>query len=161
MKRIQNKLIFCALVALLGLSMSSCKKSPNIPDVALDANLLKSAQKYGKLVSGRDASPGSFEILNVSRIGHTLTISLKGGCKEEDFNVVWDGTIMFSSPGQINLVVYRATEESCDKGDQLDIKVDLVKILGSQSPKNFIINVANGSKKQDVSIGTNGTIVFN
>lgn len=160
MKRLQTKLIYCALVALLGFSVYSCKKSTDNADATLDANLLKSAQKYEALISGREATVGSFEIENLSRSGNMLTITVKGGCKEEDFNVVWDGSVMFSSPGQINLVLYNDVKEDCDAKDQLNVKVNLAKILGSHNPQNFIINVANGSKKEDLSLGTNGSVVF-
>ncbi|MBE8722503.1 hypothetical protein [Sphingobacterium pedocola] len=160
MKRLQTKLIYCALIALLGFSVSSCKKSTDNADSTLDANLLKSAQKYDALISEREAKQGSFEIENLSRSGNILTITVKGGCKEEDFNVVWDGSVMFSSPGQINLVLYNDGADDCDTQEQLNVKVNLAKILGSHNPQNFIINVANGSKKEDVSLGTNGSIVY-
>lgn len=160
MKTLKAKLIYCVLLALLGLAVSSCKKSTNSADVTLDGNLLKSAHKYQALISEREATQIAFDIENLSRSGNMLTIIVKGGCKEEDFNVVWDGSIMFSSPGQINLVLYNDAAENCDAQNQWNIKVDLAKILGNHNPQNFIINVANGSKKEDVSLGTNSAVVF-
>jgi hypothetical protein len=161
MEKLQTKLIYCALVALLGFSISSCKKSTDSPDSSLDTNLLKSAKKYGTLISERETTHGGFEIENLSRSGNMLTVTVKGGCKEEDFNLVWDGSIMFSSPGQINLVLYNDEREYCDTQNQLNVKVNLSKILTPHNPQDFIVNVANGSKKEDVSLGTNGSVIFN
>ncbi len=160
MKKLQTKFIYCVLVALIGCSLSSCKKSADSADAALDVNLLKSAKKYEALISEREATQGGFEIESLSRSGNMLTVTVKGGCKEEDFNVVWDGAIMFSSPGQINLVLYNDKTQDCNTHNQMNVKVNLAKILGSHNPQNFIINVANGSKKKDVSLGTNGSVVF-
>jgi hypothetical protein len=150
--------IYVVLVALLGFSVSSCKKTENNPELTLDKNLIKSAEKYAALIEKRTDGPGSFTIEDIKRNGDVLTISIKGGCKEEDFNVVWDGSIAFSDPGQVNLVLNNTSESDCGLENQLNIKVNLSKILDKHDPKNFMFNVANGSVKQDKSLNPNGSV---
>ncbi|MCH5685519.1 hypothetical protein LWM68_15400 [Niabella sp. W65] len=89
-----------------------------------------------------------------------LTITVKGGCNQDDFHVVWDGSIMFSSPGQINLVLNNKSQEDCGLEKQFDINVDLSKVVGKYDAKDFIFNVANGSKKQDKSLNPNGSVTI-
>jgi len=101
---------------------------------------------------------GDFNIEDIKRNGNMLTITVKGGCGQDDFHVVWDRSIMFSSPGQINLVLNNKSQEDCGLEKQFDINVDLSKVVGKYDAKDFIFNVANNSKKQDKSLNPNGSI---
>ena len=154
----KTKLFYLMLTAFLGLSFASCKKSENNPELVLDHNLLKSASKYSTLADERKGGPGEFTIEHLVRNGNVLTISVKGGCKEEDFQIVWNGVIMFSSPGPVNLLLYNKSEQDCGTDNLFDIKVNLESIVGKQDAKSFIYNVANGSKRQDFSLNINGTV---
>lgn len=154
----KTKLIYLVLTAFLGLSLASCKKSENNPELVLDHNLLKSADKYATLAAKRQAGPGEFTIEHIARTGNVLVISVKGGCKEEDFQAIWDGVILFSSPGQVNLLLLNKSDQACEAENQFDIKINLNSILGKQDPKDFIYNVSNGSMKQDFSLNINGTV---
>lgn len=152
------KLIYVALCAVFGLAITSCKKSENNSEKALDKNVIKSAEKYAALMGKRTSGTGSFTIEDIKRNGDVLTITVKGGCKEEDFNVVWDGIITFSYPGQINLVLNNDSQSDCSLDSKFTININLRKILDKHDPKDFIINVANGSAKQDKSLNPNGTV---
>lgn len=149
-------LISAAFALLFCFAITSCEKSDNNPETVLENNLLRSAEKYAELVEKRN--DGDFNIEDIKRNGNMLTIKVKGGCNQDDFHVVWDGSIMFSNPGQINLVLNNKSQEDCGLEKQFDINVDLSKVVGKYDAKDFIFNVANGSKKQDKSLNPNGSI---
>lgn len=152
----KTKLLYAAFALLFCFAITSCEKSDNNPETVLENNLLRSAEKYAELVEKRN--DGDFNIEDIKRNGNMLTIKVKGGCNQDDFNVVWDGSIMFSNPGQINLVLNNKSQEDCGLEKQFDINVDLSKVVGKYDAKDFIFNVANGSKKQDKSLNPNGSI---
>src|SRR5690606_5468073 len=152
----KTNLIYAAFALLFCFAITSCEKSDNNPETVLENNLLRSAEKYAELVEKRN--DGDFNIEDIKRNGNMLTITVKGGCNQDDFHVVWDGSIMFSSPGQINLVLNNKSQEDCGLEKQFDINVDLSKVVGKYDAKDFIFNVANGSKKQDKSLKPNGSV---
>lgn len=154
----KTNLIYAAFALLFCFAITSCEKSDNNPETVLENNLLRSAEKYAELVEKRN--DGDFNIEDIKRNGNMLTIKVKGGCNQDDFHVVWDGSIMFSNPGQINLVLNNKSQEDCGLEKQFDINVDLSKVVGKYDAKDFIFNVANGSKKQDKSLNPNGSITI-
>ncbi|WP_144281972.1 hypothetical protein [Chryseobacterium echinoideorum] len=154
----KTNLIYVAFALLFCFAFISCEKSDSNPEAVLENNLLKSADKYAALVQTRNSGAGNFSIENIKREANMLTITVKGGCKQDDFHIIWDGSIMFSSLGQINLVLYNKSEQDCGTEKQFDININLSKVIGKYDPKDFIFNVANGSKKQDKSLNPNGSI---
>lgn len=152
----KTNLIYAAFALLFCFAITSCEKSDNNPETVLENNLLRSAEKYAELVEKRN--DGDFNIEDIKRNGNMLTITVKGGCDQDDFHVVWDGSIMYSNPGQINLVLNNKSQEDCGLEKQFDINVNLSKVVGKYDAKDFIFNVANGSKKQDKSLNPNGSI---
>ena len=152
----KTNFIYAAFALLFCFAITSCEKSDNSPETVLENNLLRSAEKYVELVEKRN--DGDFNIEDIKRNGNMLTIKVKGGCNQDDFHVVWDGSIMFSNPGQINLVLNNKSQEDCGLEKQFDINVDLSKVVGKYDAKDFIFNVANGSKKQDKLLNPNGSI---
>lgn len=151
-------LLSLMLVTMLGLLFLSCKKSEKNTEMDLDKNLIVSAEKYAKLMSSRTEETGSFTIEDVSRNGDILTISVKGGCTEEKFQMVWNGQILLSYPGQVHLVLHYNDEASCGTEHRFNIKINLKKILGKHDPKDHIFHVANGSLKQDKSLNPDGSV---
>lgn len=154
----KTSLHFFALMMVLVLFVVSCKKSGDDTEMLLDKNLLVSAEKYAKLLADRPDAQGSFTIEDVKRDGDVLTISVKGGCSEEKFNLVWNGQILLSYPGQVHLVLHNTDEGDCGTQNQFNIKVNLKKILGKFDPKDYIYHVANGSVKQDKSLNPDGSV---
>lgn len=154
----KTNLIYAVFALLFCFAITSCEKSDSNPETVLENNLLRSAEKYAELVEKRN--DGDFNIQDIKRNGNKLTITVKGGCNQDDFHVVWDGSIMFSSPGQINLVLNNKSQEDCGLEKQFDINVDLSKVVGKYDAKDFIFNVANGSKKQDKSLNPNGSVTI-
>ncbi len=158
------KSIVTIILGLFVFSVTSCKKSVNPTDlksnyeISLDKNLLQSPNRYAELIQKRATEKVKFTIEDIKRDGNTLLIITKGGCKEDDFNVVWDGQLYFSYPAQINLLLYHNASSDCENNKEFTIKVNLKKILGEHDPKNFIFNVANGSLQQDKSLNQDGTI---
>lgn len=156
----KTNLIYVAFTLLFCFAITSCEKSDSDPETVLESNLLRSAGKYAELVEKRSGGKDDFNIEDIKRNGNMLNITVKGGCNQDDFHTVWDGSIMFSSPGQINLVLYNKSLEDCGLEKQFNINVNLSKIVGKYDPKDFIFNVANGSKKQDKSLNPNGSITI-
>ena len=156
--KMKMKLICMVLIAVFSLSINSCKKSTNSSEMALEKNLIKSAEKYASLMDKRSHRTGNFTIEDINRNGDFLRISVNGGCKEEDFITVWDGQIAFSYPGQVNLVLYNDSLANCSSQNKFNIQINLRKILNGHEPKDFIFNVANGSLKQGKSLYPNGSV---
>ena len=154
----KTRLIYAAFALLFCFAITSCEKSDSNPETVLENTLLKSAEKYAELVEKRN--DGDFNIEDIKINGNMLTITVKGGCNQDDFHVVWDGSIMFSSPGQINLVLNNKSQEDCGLEKQFDINVDLIKVVGKYNAKDFIFNVVNGSKKQDKSLNPNESVTI-
>lgn len=154
----KTNLIYSLFALIFCFAITSCEKSDNNLDAVLENNLLKSADEYSKLIKERNGGDGSFTIESITRNGNMLTVTVKGGCNQDDFHVVWDGSIMFSNPGQINLVLYNRAEEVCGTEKQFDVNVNLSKIVGKYDAEDFIFNIANGSKKQDKSLNRNGSV---
>src|SRR5690606_35499032 len=154
----KTKLIYAAFALISCFAITSCEKSDSKPEAVVENNLLKSPEKYAELVEKRN--DGDFNSEDIKRNGTILTITVKGACNQDDFHVVWDGSIMFSNPGQINLVLNNKSQEECGSEKQFDINVDLSKVVEKYDAKDFIFNVANGSKKQDRSLNPNGSITI-
>ncbi|UYQ91968.1 hypothetical protein MKQ68_17930 [Chitinophaga horti] len=156
----KTKFVYVSLVALLGLTATSCKKSNSDSTVVLEDNLYKSAGKYAALIANRPPAPGSFEIETITRNGNTLTVTVKGACEAADLEAIWDGSVMLSDPGKINLVLSNKAKTNC-ADSQSTVNISLTKILGKHDPDNFIITVANGSARQDLSLNLDGSVSDN
>ena len=67
-------------------------------------------------------------IKDASVVGDSLTmlVSYGGGCKPHDFKAVWDGAMMKSLPGQINVVLsHNANDDMCEALITQDVTVSL------------------------------------
>jgi hypothetical protein len=67
-------------------------------------------------------------IRDASVIGDSLTmlVAFSGGCRTHDFKVVWDGAMMKSLPGQINVVLsHNANDDMCEALLTQDVTVSL------------------------------------
>lgn len=151
----KRNLIYLAFTLFFCFAIASCEKSDNDQEAVLENNLLKSADKFAELIKKRNGGAADFTIEHIKRDENILTITIRGGCDQNDFYIVWDGTIMFSNPGQINFVLCNKSEKSCDSETVFDIKINLSKVIGRYDAKDFIFNVFNGSKKQDKSLKPN------
>ncbi|WP_107214254.1 hypothetical protein [Pedobacter yulinensis] len=146
-------------VFVLAVLVFSCKKSAETEaDVMLDANLLKSKGQYNELLTKRESGAATFSIENISRTNTTLSVHVKGGCAEQQFKLVWDGSIMESQPARIRLVLINEGGRNCNPEQETTVNVDLKKIIGAQPVSNFVFHVANGSSKQDKSIDPDGAV---
>lgn len=154
----KTNLICITLLFFSCFVFTSCKKSESNLESILEKNILKSSEKYAELLIKRNGGGTEFNIKNIERKEEILTITVNGGCYQEDFMIVWDGSILLTYPAQINLVLYNKSKEGCGLEHQFDIKVNLKKIVEKYDPNDFIFNIANGSKQQDKSLNPNGSI---
>ncbi|NLJ01524.1 MAG: hypothetical protein GX371_10305 [Bacteroidales bacterium] len=95
-----------------------------------------------------------FEIDQVNREGDLLHIgvSFPAGCNDNEFEVIWDGLIMESSPPQTRIFIKRNAKD-CTPSDeikQLTLTVDLNELIfknGDQQLQSAVVIVSNASKK--------------
>ena len=139
----------------------SCTKTESQHDttIVLDKNLIKSPIKYAELMKKRDNGSGSFVIEKIERNGNTLNILVKGGCDAGDFTIVWDGSVQFSFPGQINLLLHNHSERFCEPETPISLSIDLQKIIEKDDPNDFIFIIANGSSAETISLLPNDSII--
>jgi hypothetical protein len=154
-------LIFAALTGGLG----SCQ---NELDTTLD-DTPSTAPKFGpnfkfytdsdlfsEAQAKRSTEEGSqYAIESVKRVNNTLKINVNysGGCKEHNFDIVWDGVVNLAYPGKVNLIVkHNSNGDSC-KGLVHDvIEVDLNRYFDNIiDSNNILFVVSNASSIQEVS----------
>ena len=92
-----------------------------------------------------------FNIEEVERKNNLLNIKVLGGCQENSFKIIWDGTIMESYPMMIHLVLtHNKTTENCQDALNFTFKVDLHALLGSNARlEDYQFKISNGSEIQD------------
>ncbi|HET6511310.1 MAG TPA: NigD-like C-terminal domain-containing protein [Candidatus Kapabacteria bacterium] len=120
-----------ALIAVLtGGMLSSCSLIDN-----QSSGSSNSTTQSGKvLIEDRDIAKYPMDpvmIKDASVIGDSLTmlVSYSGGCKPHDFKVVWNGAMMKSLPGQINVVLsHNANDDMCEALITQDVTVSLAPI---------------------------------
>jgi hypothetical protein len=157
------RFLFISFFAIVLLMSCEQPETDSGAEEALDVNLLKSPDKYADILANREQqSMQTFTIEDVKREGDLLKINVKGGCSASAFKIIWDGAIMLSYPEQVNLVLtHESDQDGCDNTNTFLITVDLSKIFGTHNPSDVIVNIANGSKKEDKSLNPNGSVVSN
>jgi hypothetical protein len=142
----------------LFLFISSCikeNKDLSNPEV-LDKGtytFLKSAGLASEASENRSEEySAAFDITKVERKDDTLkiTVSFLKGCEINKFQIIWNGTVLYSFPPMINLFVKRSTENCRPSQDTISqiLKINLAECIGNKSlikEANFI--VSNASKK--------------
>lgn len=82
-----------------------------------------------------------------------IYVSYSGGCKEHNFDVVWDGVVDLSPPGKLNLIIkHNANEDSCEALIDDKIELNLNTYFNNLvKAKNTVFTVSNASSIQEVS----------
>ncbi len=156
---------FSAMAISLGLI--SCDNDTEIKDpnpFTLEKEnytFLKNSNYY--LEAQKNRSPeysDPFEIVGVQRVDKEMHIevSYPAGCASNNFEIIWDGLVMESSPPQTRLFVKR-TAENCNKSGEAEHRVlviDLEEIFvklrqGDPNLQDAIFIVSNASKRPDTS----------
>lgn len=150
------------MIIAVALLFTACQKEKHAPandqPLRLEANLVMDKHLFTSANRERNATD-AFEIIEVKRQGDVLEVKVKGGGTAESFQFIWDGSILLSYPGSIQLLL------KCDHSNQdfnadkeLVLSVNLQKILGTKHKAgDFYFNVINGSKIQTVTLDPNGT----
>jgi len=151
------------LASLLLLTALACTTTTSDPTPAASSRVRSNASEYARLLSARTTYGGTpFEIKGVSRNGSTLIIDVFGGCLDQDYSVVWDGTVRESNPIQISLMaLYELTAQvQCAATLRHTITVDLKKLMGTAYQENMYVSVGNASKPVDHVIDPSGTVTI-
>lgn len=148
------------LYLLILLPFNSCRKSDH-DEIKLDENLIKSEKKYTSLLKNRSDENGTFEITNIKRNGNILSVGIKGGCRAEDYEIVWDGHILLSYPAQVNLVIYNRSPNTCGSDKEFNIDIDLTRIIEMPDSEQYVFHIQNGSIKKSLSLNPNGSVTSN
>jgi hypothetical protein len=114
---------------------------------------------FSESLAKRSTKEGSqYSIEAVKRVNNTLKIdvSYSGGCKEHNFEIVWDGVVNLSYPGKVNLLVkHNSNGDSCEGMVHDVIEVDLKRYFDNIiDSNNILFIVSNASSIQEVSSGT-------
>lgn len=166
MKRLKTCAVLLIMALILQFTLLSCEKenkvAPKPDEVQLSSNLFKSQQKYQEVINARTSLQNNvkFTIKEVSRDEHLLQIKVEGGCREEAFNIIWDGSVAYSYPAQVHLVLtHEATNENCQDALSFSLSVDLTKLLGEDANlEDYQFRVANGAEVQDLVLDGNTTV---
>jgi hypothetical protein len=125
----QSFIPFALAAVLLGSTLSACSLIDN-----QSSGSSNTSQSSKVLIVDRNVEKYSMDavmIKDASVIGDSLTmlVSFSGGCKPHDFKVVWDGAMMKSLPGQINVVLsHNANDDMCEALLTQDVTVSLAPI---------------------------------
>ena len=152
------------LIVLVGIIVfTSCSKEDDVshgkkypvPIIQENFNFYKSAELYSDAQRMRSESYSDvFEIEKVERVGNRLdvTVSYKGNCEINKFDVIWDGIIMESWPVQTRIMIKRSTS-NCDSDGEIKkeiLSIDLVELIGDTVlVEGAIFHVSNASKTPD------------
>ena len=109
-----------------------------------------------------NARSDPFEIEAVVRQGDTLKVNVaySGGCGEHFFNVIWDGTILTSSPCSINLIIdHDAQDDYCEAYMRETLEINLNQLIGDNDEKDTcvynVFAMTNESDEPDAAASTN------
>lgn len=143
-------------------TLLSCnREDAAIPDTGekqVQENVWKSNSQYMEAMNARKKGEGvKFTIEEVERKDNLLSIIVSGGCQENSFKAIWDGTIMESYPMMIHLVLtHEKTTENCQDGLNFTFNIDLHALLGSQAKlEDYQFKISNGSDVQDLVVEGN------
>jgi hypothetical protein len=118
-----------------------------------DSNLFSESQ------TKRSSDPSNqYAIESVKRENNKLKIAVNynGGCKDHNFDIVWDGVVNLSYPGKVNLIVkHNANGDTCEGTIHDVIEVDLDRYFDNIiDSNNTLFVVSNASSIQEVSSST-------
>ena len=143
------------ILLIIPFLMSACNKEEG-EDVNMKVednyNFYTSNSMYNEAQHLRsDEYSDLFEIESVERKDNDLyvTISYNDNCDQNEFNVIWNGTVMESYPYQIGLIITREAG-NCSAEDEIvteTLVIDLAELIGDEVLVNeTLFHVANGSK---------------
>ena len=100
-----------------------------------------------------------FKINSAERLGGLILINVTygGGCKDHEFEVIWDGIIYNDNPCQFNLLItHNGNNDGCKALITKDIAINLKELLGEEAFNKFcainIFNTFNASAIPDVKL---------
>ena len=109
-----------SLCCLVSACATSAEDNPDPPD----APVLRSCTS--------PAATDPYALGNVSIEDHTLLVHVQtgGGCREHSFAVCWDGSVIDTAPGTIDLALsHDANGDTCDASLSHDLRIDLAPVL--------------------------------
>ncbi len=134
-------------------------------DASLPANegIVESKALFDKYLSTRTGNTERiFEIKEVERNGDLLNIAVYGECVDTYYKIVWDGSVMYSNPPAINLLIAFEIPQGivCDMNrKEHRLKVNLKELLrDNYKAGEYTIHVINGSKVQDKTSSPDGNV---
>ena len=152
-----KQLFFICLVFLF----ASCDNEE--PVIESNDETLVSKSAFDSYLNTRESNTAHyFELKDIVRSGEQLEITILGQCQASYYRVIWDGSVMFSSPAQINLLVAFELPEGvvCDLSmKEHKLIVNLKDLLGDNyDDTEYIIHVLNGSQVQDKTSHPDGNM---
>lgn len=150
---IQQTKSFIYLVIIFLIASSCSSASDDVDSLLLNDSY--SAASYNSPVVFRINSE-AFETINTNRLNNTntgdsfkinsakrindileISISYSGGCKQHNFEVLWDGVVYTDPPCYMNLlIIHNANNDNCEALITETISIDLKKFIGDNDYKD-------------------------
>ena len=153
-----KKLTFFAVIAIL----SSCSKSDDL-NPNPESGVITNKTVFNQFLTERTGNTDHyFELKDIKRVGEQLEIVINGQCQASYYQVIWDGSVLFSAPPQINLMMGFEIPAGvvCDLVmKEHTLRVNLKELLGKKyDDAEYIIHALNGSKVQDKTSHPDGNV---
>ncbi len=149
-----------AVISLLSV-FTSCSKNDTLHPGP--TGVLENKEIFDQyLVTREENTDRIFEIKTIERNSEQLNVTVYGECTSSYYKIIWDGTVMFSDPPTVNLMVALEIPEGmvCDMSmkEQM-LTVNLKDLLSEQYDRSdYVIHVLNGSKIQDKTSHPDGNV---
>ena len=160
-----KKIFSQKIVLIIGLliALTSCIEGEGVGYYEGKVNLFNNSDTFQEANTARKNGSGNarsdpFEIEAVVRQGDTLRVNVAygGGCEEHHFNVIWDGTILTSTPCSINLIIeHDAHGDQCEAYFRETLIINLNQLIGENDEKDACVyNVFTMTNESDEPDGT-------
>lgn len=142
--------------------LTACIESEDTGYYEGKVNLFNNSDTFQQANTARlngsgNATSDPFEIEAVVHQGDTLRVGVaySGGCEEHHFKVIWDGTILTSSPCRVDLIIgHDAQGDPCEGYIRESLIINLNQLIGENDEKDACIyNVFSMTNESDVPDG--------
>jgi len=133
----EMKTILSILFVVILTTMGSCQKDGALSNNNNSSNveLKVSALDYLNAISNPSSETSDpFELGNIVINGNTveITVSYPGGCAPHTFEIVWDGTVIYTNPPQINIaIIHDDNGDSCEAYITEVLRFKLDSLIGT------------------------------
>jgi len=148
-QKLTMKKIFVILTFLITILLISCQVNET-PIPSENLVYISDTVKYNEVVLGSNIGD-NFSLNSTSREGQYLSVnvSYSGGCKNHDFNILWNEAISKSNPPSTTiLITHDANDDNCESYLTEIVIIDLKELFGSEYSDSLNVMIVNGYLKK-------------